>query len=1053
MAVLRYLCRHPGAVIPAEEILQACWGSNELGDNPVHKAITQLRRAFGDSSTEPRYIETIRKRGYRAIAPIVTFAAPPSTVWEGGSPFRGLEAFQENHAAIFFGRMQATAQLREVVMTQAAHGCAMALILGPSGSGKTSLVRAGLLPNLMAGATRSDEPIGLTSTVYLDCADLGSGTLFQALAGALIDADINGEPLFPGASADSLGQRLAEAPGAVAAELRNRACGRPVVGVFIDRLEAIFRSQPGEADCFIAAIESLAKSNCLLMLMACRNDFYPEVMAQEVLLALKTRGGHFDVLPPNGADIAQIVREPAISASLSFEKDEQTGASLDDVLCDAARGNPDMLPMLQYALNELYRQRGEDGSLRFKVYRQLGGIEGAVGVRAEQVVSQLSGSQLAALPHVLSLLVNVGDDQAAVTSRRSPLSMLRTEDERELVRVMVEARLFVSELAGDVPSFGVAHEALLRQWSRVSEWIERYRNALQLRSRIEGQASRWAAAKRSRDQLIPNGSQVIQAAELLKLNDFALSSLAREYVAASVGRARFGERVRLSVTVLIALLAVAAGVLGLVARSAQQLAERQRADAEGLLTFMLGDFVDKLRPIGKLDLLDDVSGKAMTYLAKPEHVSDNNSMTVQKAKALHVITEVQLSRAKRKEALAAIQAANELLKKLPSDFADDRYALKEKGTNAFLRGQYHNALNEWRESEQSMTEYLDYAKKYAALDPTDIDGWIQQSYAYTSLGSSALRRSQFSLAAAQFEESRLLKLKALEKRPKDNGLIVDLANSISWQAESRLKLGQLDDAMALYKEEEKLLRPVHEGNSTWTFRLTLSLMRQATVQWVTGKAADAFESLRQAEKFLQKIVVQEPGNARWLARLYFTQARQIELLDESVTANEKYGRLKILCDKMAELVSADSKNVSLAQQAAKFGTTLALLQMQTGKREEATRNLDANIAILEKHNAAAKDTTPALYLAEALLTRADLATSSNDQKGSHEACQRAIEVLAGPTASSTDFALLALQVRANVCLGNSAKVSEHIKMLAKMGYKDPRYLRYISLHPQQKGTP
>ena len=54
MAVLRYLCRHPGAVIPAEEILQACWGSNELGDNPVHKAITQLRRAFGDSSTQAR---------------------------------------------------------------------------------------------------------------------------------------------------------------------------------------------------------------------------------------------------------------------------------------------------------------------------------------------------------------------------------------------------------------------------------------------------------------------------------------------------------------------------------------------------------------------------------------------------------------------------------------------------------------------------------------------------------------------------------------------------------------------------------------------------------------------------------------------------------------------------------------------------------------------------------------------------------------------------------------------------------------------------------------
>src|SRR6185369_3601893 len=101
MQVLRYLCRHPGAVIPAEELLQACWGNVELGDNPVHKAITQLRRALGDSSTDPRYIETIRKRGYRAIATVVEAAETALAGWTGGSPFRGLEAFQENHAAIF----------------------------------------------------------------------------------------------------------------------------------------------------------------------------------------------------------------------------------------------------------------------------------------------------------------------------------------------------------------------------------------------------------------------------------------------------------------------------------------------------------------------------------------------------------------------------------------------------------------------------------------------------------------------------------------------------------------------------------------------------------------------------------------------------------------------------------------------------------------------------------------------------------------------------------------------------------------------------------------
>src|ERR1043165_1484095 len=88
MDVLRYLCRHAGAVIPPEELLQACWGNAELGDNPIHKAITQLRRALGDSASEPRYIETVRKRGYRAIAPVLSEEAALEGSWQQGSPFR-----------------------------------------------------------------------------------------------------------------------------------------------------------------------------------------------------------------------------------------------------------------------------------------------------------------------------------------------------------------------------------------------------------------------------------------------------------------------------------------------------------------------------------------------------------------------------------------------------------------------------------------------------------------------------------------------------------------------------------------------------------------------------------------------------------------------------------------------------------------------------------------------------------------------------------------------------------------------------------------------------
>ena len=105
MDVLLLLCQqrrdngHEHA-LSADDIASQCWGS-EIGDNPVHKAITQLRKAFSDKPSTPKYIETIRKRGYRIVAKLdfpgqaLTNATQQSTNdWQGGSPFPGLSAFE-----------------------------------------------------------------------------------------------------------------------------------------------------------------------------------------------------------------------------------------------------------------------------------------------------------------------------------------------------------------------------------------------------------------------------------------------------------------------------------------------------------------------------------------------------------------------------------------------------------------------------------------------------------------------------------------------------------------------------------------------------------------------------------------------------------------------------------------------------------------------------------------------------------------------------------------------------------------------------------------------
>ncbi len=105
MDVLVLLCQRSGEVLSADDIVNHCWPNTDIGDNPLHKIINQLRRALEDKATSPRYIETIRKRGYRTLAD-VNFPIGHETVadhqqWSAGSPFPGLQAYSEDFYEVF----------------------------------------------------------------------------------------------------------------------------------------------------------------------------------------------------------------------------------------------------------------------------------------------------------------------------------------------------------------------------------------------------------------------------------------------------------------------------------------------------------------------------------------------------------------------------------------------------------------------------------------------------------------------------------------------------------------------------------------------------------------------------------------------------------------------------------------------------------------------------------------------------------------------------------------------------------------------------------------
>jgi pimeloyl-ACP methyl ester carboxylesterase/DNA-binding winged helix-turn-helix (wHTH) protein len=74
--VLRYLLDHPNQTVSTEELLDAVWAGRIVEPAAVHRGISHIRRALRDDPQHPRYIETVPKRGYRAIASVEPVGEP-----------------------------------------------------------------------------------------------------------------------------------------------------------------------------------------------------------------------------------------------------------------------------------------------------------------------------------------------------------------------------------------------------------------------------------------------------------------------------------------------------------------------------------------------------------------------------------------------------------------------------------------------------------------------------------------------------------------------------------------------------------------------------------------------------------------------------------------------------------------------------------------------------------------------------------------------------------------------------------------------------------------
>jgi len=859
----------------------------------------------------------LRKMVMRALPEAGRNEDAATAVWKKGSPFRGLQAFDYEHAPIFFGRTKAIGDVLELLRRQAAEGRAFVLVLGMSGGGKSSLARAGVLPMLTQPGVI--EGVGHWRRAVFRPSDV-RGDLFVGLATAMLRE--HGLRL-DDTSPEELAEVLKTSPTAAvaliksalsrdAAEQASRTADQKPpetrLALVVDQMEEIFTQDwvtAGDREKFIDAIDVLARCGRVWVVATFRADMYPRCASLPRLVALKEGAGQYDLMPPTATEIGQMVRLPTRAAGLRFEEDFATNERLDDMLRDAAAARPELLPLLQFTLEELYQRRRDDGTLTLEAYRELGGVEGSLARRAEKVFEQLPREVQPALPKVLDALIHIRrEGQEAIGRRRARQADFDTPGTRDLINAFIDARLFVTELDDDgQASVMVTHEALLWHWPRVKEWIEQNRENLRVHSRINAAADRWIKDNRNPDLLLPRGKPLEEGKGLLD-SQSTLTSVESAFIQASLAGARKRQYIKQGIVTALGFLAVIATVAALFASQQRDLAidARTRAEVEAETARQTTDFM-----VGLFAVSDPSEARGNTITAR--EIMDRGADRIEReltaqpaiqATLMETMGTVYTSLGLYEQAASLLGTALDRRKALyGSRHAEVARSLDRLGEVLKLRAEYDPAEAMYREALALRRELLgnthvDTARSIYEL--ADLLGRKGDYPAAEPLFREALALHQELLGPRSQETARSMEGLALNlydqgdytaaaallrdavaiQRERHDGPHPDLAQALNNLGFGIIELGEYARAEELFREALAMKRVLYPGDAHP--EIAMSLNNVAFVLHDQRKYDAAEELYREAMTMQRKLLGdQHPDVAMAYNNLAFVKYEQGDL--------------------------------------------------------------------------------------------------------------------------------------------------------------------------------
>ena len=308
-------------------------------------------------------------------------------------------------------------------------------------------------------------------------------------------------------------------------------------------------------------------------------------------------------------------------------------------------------------------------------------------------------------------------------------------------------------------------------------------------------------------------------------------------------------------------------VLAVLALQGRREAERQRAEADGLVEYMLTDLREKLEPVGRLEVLDGVGRQALAYYGRQDLGALDADALGRRARALHLVGEVRDLRGDSEGALMAFREAERATAEQLARDPGNPERMFDHAQSVFWVGNVALQRKEWTTAEDRFARYAELADGMAATDPNELKWLKEQGYAANALGGLYIYQDRSQEAVPPLTRYVAITEEVARRTPGNSAARWEAGQARAWLADALLKLERVPDAKDHRLAELAIYAGIladDPGHADARLSLGRANEALAELHLRAGEIEAAAQRSQIAFESQKNLVASDPGNMLWL---------------------------------------------------------------------------------------------------------------------------------------------------------------------------------------------